>query len=277
MMKNMTLTQTAKLLTPTGGYLEGYTHTVNPYVGCVFACQYCYVRRMPVALFQKEPWGEWLKVKENAPQQLKKEFVRHAQRTSEAKPLRLFMSSSTDPYQPIEYNIKLTRALLEVFVQHADRLEHLFIQTRSPLVGRDLDLLKQLGSKVIVSVTVETDLEMVRRVFSPAAPPIQARIKVLQQLHDAGIKVQAAVSPILPHSQQFASKLVGKVQRVCLDDYFVGDGQGGKRTAQLGIKELCIQHGWQEWYEPHKIKEVEQSFLKYFTRNQVLLHHAGFQ
>lgn len=59
-------TRARKILTRTGGFLDGFTHTLQPYMGCPFACFYCYVRRLPVGLFGRSPWGEWLDVKVNA-------------------------------------------------------------------------------------------------------------------------------------------------------------------------------------------------------------------
>lgn len=74
------------------------------------------------------------------------------------------MSSSTDPYQPIEQKEKVTRSLLEVMVE--DPPDFLLIQTRSPLVSRDIDLLQQLKEKVRVSMTIETDSETIRKHFT---------------------------------------------------------------------------------------------------------------
>lgn len=80
------------------------------------------------------------------------------------------MSSSTDPYQPIEQKEKVTRSLLEVMVE--DPPDFLLVQTRSPLVSRDIDLLQQLKDKIRVSMTIETDSETIRKHFTPKAPPI---------------------------------------------------------------------------------------------------------
>mgnify|MGYP001954852342 CR=1 FL=1 len=187
----------SRLLNPASGYLKGYTHSLNPYGGCVYACSYCYVRRLPVALFEEQPWGQWVKVKEDAPTLLAKEL-----RQAKAKgQVTLFMSSSTDPYQPLEGKWKLTRRLLEVMTE--DPPHFLFIQTRSPLVVRDLDLFIQLKERICVSITIETDREDVRQALTPAAPPLAARRKALKTLRDAGIPSQATVSPILPFTDQF--------------------------------------------------------------------------
>ena len=135
-MVNVQRKQSKTLLTKASGFLEGYSHTLNPYTGCAFACSYCYVRQMPVALFRSGGLGQLGRREgECAPRFWSKELAQ-----SEAqRPVTIFMSSATDPYQPIEYKERITRSLLEVMsVQQPD---FLFVQTRSPLVTRDADLL----------------------------------------------------------------------------------------------------------------------------------------
>lgn len=78
-----------------------------------------------------------------------------------------------------------------------------------------------------MSMTVETDLEDIRMHFTPDAPPIQARFKTLQLLKEAGVPTQATIAPLLPSSEHFADKLLPLVNRICIDDYFRGDGSGG--------------------------------------------------
>jgi DNA repair photolyase len=116
------------------------------------------------------------------------------------------MSSSTDPYQTIEYKEKVTRSFLEVMVE--DPPDFLFVQTRSPLVRRDIDLLLQLKDRVRVSMTLETDRDDIRKHFTPYAPPIGGRLKTLQLLADAGVSTQATIAPVLPSSEAFAEKLL---------------------------------------------------------------------
>ncbi len=209
------------------GFLAGYTHSLNPYTGCSFGCSYCYVRQMPVALFREGQWGHWVDVKQGAATLLAKEL----RRAKEKGKVTIFMSSSTDPYQPIEYQEKVTRSLLEVMAQNPP--DFLLVQTRSPLVSRDIDVLQRFKDKVRVSMTIETDSETMRRHFTPEAPPIQARLKTLQKLADAGIATQVAIAPVLPSSEYFPDKLKPLVNRICIDDYFMGDGSGGKRTKKI--------------------------------------------
>ncbi|OPA75386.1 radical SAM protein [Paenibacillus selenitireducens] len=258
------------LLNKGSGFLSDYSHSLNPYTGCSFGCSYCYVRQMPVSLFRGQEWGTWVDIKNGASDILRKEL-----RRSKAKgKVTIFMSSSTDPYQPIEYQAKVTRSLLEVMVE--DPPDFLLVQTRSPLVRRDIDILQQLGNKVRVSMTVETDLDEVRKHFSPYAPPIQARLRTLQDLAHANIPTQAAIAPLLPSSSDFARKLKPLVNRVCVDDYFMGDGSGGKRTRNLNISSLYKQLDLEAWYHPEAYRMVYDRFVSEFQENQVYVSQAGF-
>ena len=258
------------LLNPAKGFLEGYGYTLNPYTGCSYACSYCYVRRMPVALFRKEEWGKWVDVKEDAAERLRKDL----QRARKKGPVTIFMSSSTDPYQPIEAREKITRSLLEVMAE--EQPDFLFVQTRSPLVARDIDLFQKMRDRIRISITVETDLEPIRKAFSPAAPPIPARLRALQKIVEAGVPAQATIAPMLPSSPEFAARLAGIVQRVCLDDYFMGDGSHGRRTEQLGISRIYEQLGLQEWYGREAYQRVLTRLQQEFREDQVFVSKQGF-
>ncbi|NUU61315.1 SPL family radical SAM protein [Paenibacillus agri] len=263
--------QPKTLLNKGTGFLSGYSHSLNPYTGCSFACSYCYVRQMPVSIFRKKEWGTWVDIKQGAAELLRKELLR-----AKAKgPVTIFMSSSTDPYQPVEYKEQVTRSLLEVMVQ--EQPDFLLVQTRSPLVRRDMDLLRELGNRVRVSLTVESDLDEIRKRFSPAAPPIAARLKTLELLKEAGIPAQAAIAPVLPSSPEFPKKLKKVVDRVCVDDYFMGDGSGGKRTRKLGISSLYEEQELEEWYNPSAWRIVYDRMKTVFSEEQVLLSQQGFE
>ncbi|PYI55917.1 SPL family radical SAM protein [Paenibacillus flagellatus] len=263
-------TTPGRLLNPASGYLTGYSHTLNPYAGCTFACSYCYVRRMPVALFRGEKWGEWVDVKRGAADRLRKELA-SAKRKG---PVTIFMSSATDPYQPAEHGERVTRSLLEAMADEPP--DFLFVQTRSPLVTRDIDLLSRLAGRVRVSMTVETDLEPIRRAFSPNAPPIAGRLAALRKLARAGLPTQAAVSPVLPSSPDFARTLADTVDTVCVDDFFMGDGSLGKRTEQLGIRAVFEQLGLEEWYDRGRYLRIADALGQYFPADRIRISRDGF-
>lgn len=259
-------------LTPATGYLNGYTHTLNPYVGCAYGCSYCYVRRLPVALFRPEPWGEWAEGKKGDPATLKRELAR-----AKAKgPVAVFFSSATDPYQPLEVKLRLARGLLEAMAEAESPPDFVLLQTRGPLVLRDIDVLRRLGGRVRVSLTVETDRDDVRRALTPSAPPLAARLRAMRELAEAGVAVQAAVSPLLPHTPAFAEQLAASAPRVVLDDFFRGDGSGGRRSERIGMRELYARHGWSEWYTPRKLDELAEALRERMPPEAVTVSAEGF-
>lgn len=255
------------ILTPSKGYLDtGYTHSLNPYGGCAFACKYCYVRELPVQKFKDKEWGTWLEIKQNAAEVYKQEVIKLRKKE---KPINIFMSSSTDPYQPAERKANITRALLETMLEYPP--DFILIQTRSPLVTRDIDLFLQLQKicGIRVSMTIETDREDVRKLFAPYAPSIPLRLKALKEVHEAGIATQAAVSPVLPFSPEFPNVFQNIVERICIDTLTIGDGSMGKRSAKLGMPGLFKQNDLEKWYDPNLHKKVIKHFEKYYPNDMI--------
>jgi len=253
---------TAKtILTEVKGYLDvGFTHSLNSYSGCAFACKYCYVREMPIQKFKDMPWGTWLEVKTNAAENYRKEIIKLRKKN---KPVHIFMSSATDPYQPIERKAGITRGILEEMI--SDPPDSLQIQTRGPLITRDIDLLTQLKDKceLLVSMTVETDREDMKRVFAPQAPGIRLRLSALQEIREAGIRTQASISPVLPFTPDFPKTLSGIADYVWIDTLLIGDGMLGKRSARLGMPALFEEHGLTPWYD----RDIHLRVLKYFKKH----------
>jgi DNA repair photolyase len=241
--------QAKTILNPTGGFLASYTHSLNAYQGCAFgkgSCPYCYVRAMPIQKFARAPWGEWVRAKINAPELLAQELA-VARRKGSFGSLRIFMSTATDPYQGAEARLKLTRQLLEVFAASGD-FGLLVVQTRSPLIERDLDLLLRLGRRAAISLTIETDRDDVRCQITPTSPSVERRLTTLERLTAAGLRTQAAISPVLPcHAQRFAELIAPRAGRAVVDTLTDGDGAGGRRSAELGMPELLRSLGYEDW------------------------------
>lgn len=264
------------ILTPTKGtgFLNSFTHTCNPYQGCAFGSNgcgiYCYVRRSPVGLFGRAPWGAWVDVKENAPGRLARELARepHPER------LRVFMASATDPYQPVERMYELTRQLLTVFRSRPVGL--LVVQTRGPLVERDFDLLAAMPFAWL-SMTCETDDDEARKRLTPACPAIFRRIAVMRRARAAGINVQATVSPLLPHDpDRFADLLAGVADRVIVDTFVDGDGANGRRTAALPLPERYRALGWGDWRDRTAAQELYALLQARLGPTRVGYSQAGF-
>ncbi len=187
--------------------IPGVDYCINPYVGCSHGCRYCYATFMKRFTGHTEPWGSFVDVKTNAPEvlhrQMKKADRGHA-----------LISSVTDPYQPIEERHKLTRRCLEVLLPHQSSVN---ILTKSPLVLRDLDLLKQF-KEMEVGITITTDDDEIRKIFEPHAPPIEGRIQALKALFEAGLKTYAFIGPLLPMNPEgLSEKLNPYVHSVLID------------------------------------------------------------
>ncbi|MCD6254043.1 MAG: radical SAM protein [Thermotogae bacterium] len=198
------------ILTPSR--IPGITYSLNPYVGCAFACRYCYASFMIRFKNYKETWGNFVEIKLNAPQLLEKEL-------GKKRPGTIEMSLVCDPYQPIEERYGLTRACLEVLLRFStvSRYFPLSILTKSPLVLRDIDLLKRLPN-VEIGFSIGTHDEAIRRLFEPKAPSLQARLQALKKLKEAGIRTYALVAPVLPMDpERLASMLKDVADRVYVD------------------------------------------------------------
>lgn len=181
-------------------------YTINPYIGCVHGCTYCYARFMKIYAGHEENWGEFVDVKVNAPRVLEREVERK-------KLGKVWISGVCDPYQPIEKKYKLTRKCLEILSKHSWPV---IIQTKSPLVKRDLGLLRTF-SDIEVGFTITTADEEIRKIFEPKAPSIKERIETLKKLHSSGLKTYAMIAPLLPKAESLVTKLSGKVDYVLID------------------------------------------------------------
>jgi DNA repair photolyase len=194
--------------------------SINPYVGCAFGCAYCYARYahryvleraatanpehdgLQNAVESMPPWLAFERrifVKENAA-----EVLRRALRHGSERHLALLgdesivIGTATDPYQPAERRFRVTRSVLEVLAEHTGL--SIVIITKSPLVTRDVDVLRRIArnSEITVHLSLITlDRELARR-LEPRAPTPEARLRALARLREHGIDVGINVMPVLP-------------------------------------------------------------------------------
>jgi len=183
-----------------------YDYVINPYVGCQHACHYCYARFMKRFSGHKEPWGKFVDIKINAADLLQTE-IKKKKRGS------IWISGVCDPYQPLEAKYKISRKCLEILARYNWPV---IIQTRSPLVLRDLDILKE-AKDIEVGLTVTTANDEIRKLFEPNAPTIYERLKTLDELYRSGIKTYAMIAPILPGAEILVKALEGKVDYIIID------------------------------------------------------------
>lgn len=183
----VTASASRSILNRTSGFMSSYDFTLNPYSGCSYGCSYCYAAFFARDPVKQQSWGTWVEVKENALQVLRR------MRTSlEGK--SVYMSSVTDPYQPIERRLRLVRDLLP---ELAARGAELVIQTRSPLVVRDIDLFGDF-KRLRVNMTVTTDSRAVQQAFEPHCPTNARRLRAARQLVEAGVTTHITMTPLLP-------------------------------------------------------------------------------
>lgn len=172
----------------------GFDWSLNPYMGCVHRCTFCYVRAFERRADRPsgDRYGTSIRVKTNIADVLRRELARPSWQREP-----VVIGAATDPYQPAEGRYRLTRACIEVLGAAATPIQ---IITRGPMIVRDVDVLAEAArrAKVQVMFSIPTiDPEIWRRTEPGTAPPRQ-RLRALTQLVDAGIKVGVGMAPILP-------------------------------------------------------------------------------
>ena len=185
-----------------------FDYCLNPYTGCQHKCTYCYARLfMRRYSGHKEPWGDFVDVKINAPALLKKQLEK-------AKKGMVWVSSVCDPYQPLEARYKLTRQCLRELSKKQFPVN---IQTKSELVLRDLDLFLEF-KEINVGFTITTVEECIAKMFEPGASSVKKRLEAIEKIHSKGIKTFAFIGPLLPGNPEKLVKLLEeKVDKVYID------------------------------------------------------------
>ena len=236
----------AILARPTGR-LADLDFVINPYQGCTFACTYCYAAFFVPEEEQRERWGQWVRVKTNAIAKL-----RNSRQNLHGK--TVLMSSATDPYQPIEARLELTRSLLPIL---AARGANLAVLSRSPLVTRDIDLFKTF-ERINITISITTDSDEVRKRFEPQCAGIDRRFEALQQLSEAGFRTRINVAPLLPLKdvRSFAERILETgVSRVHINTFHEASGPFASGTRQPALA-IAREMGWSEGRREQVLDEL---------------------
>jgi DNA repair photolyase len=259
--------------------------SINPYIGCAFGCAYCYARYAhryaiersvaahPEQRLLKEafetlpPWLAFERqifVKENAA-----DVLRKALRHGSDKHLNLLrgegigIGTATDPYQPAERRFRITRSILEVLAEHEGL--RLWIVTKSPLVTRDIDLLRRIQrcNEISVHISLITiDRDLARRI-EPRAPTPDARVRALARLRENGIEAGINVMPVLPGITDRPDQLEPLIKAV---------GEAG--ASYLNACALRLRSAARQRYLPF----IEQEFPALAPKYRATYgasHHAG--
>lgn len=223
-----------------------FARSINPYRGCEHGCIYCFARPSHTRLgwsagldFESEIY--W---KPDAARLLEDEWRRPSYRVS-----TIHLGANTDPYQPVEKRIGLTRSLLERFLTHRHPVT---VLTKGALIERDLDLLAPLARQRLTRVAVSlTTLDArLKRTLEPRAASPQARLRAMRQLTDAGIPVAVMVAPVIP-----------RVTDAELEDLLAAAREAGAQRAgwillRLPLEVEPLMREWLETHRPHSAKAV---------------------
>lgn len=274
--------QNAKsMLTKASGFIAAYNFTLNPYRGCQYGCSYCYAAAFSPDPQMRQDWGKWVIIKQNAAEILEKELARWYKKNPEQPP-SIYMSSVTDPYQPIESKQKLTRHLLEVMVPYRPIL---VIQTRSPIITRDIDLLQRF-KHLRINMSIPTGSESVRKDFEPRSPSIKARFNALKTIKQSidplkGYvpKISITITPLLPTLPTESAAFINKLQvaeRVVIQEFHASHNRSlvaGTRKEADKIKE---KYAW--WYDNEQVNYLmfKETLVSTMTGVEVKEGQSGF-
>ena len=266
-----------EILTRATGFMDAYDFTLNPYSGCFFGCTYCYAAFFSTTKEDRDSWGRWVTVKQNAVELLDRRKAGYL----DGK--RIYMSSVTDPYQPIERKLELTRGLLKIMAErHSPKL---VVQTRSPDVVRDCDLFRRIeasdqdmfgqvtkaGGRVQVNMTVTTDDESIRRTFEPFCPSNAQRLRAISQVKAKGVDACITLTPLIwvKEPAAFAQSLLDTgVKKFIVQPFHFQRGKfvAGTRDEAFRLmaeKLNCDPKSFRKGYDQHyeKVRQILKDAL----------------
>lgn len=190
--------------------LHGLDYTINPYIGCGFACKYCYASYLSnLVKEENSEWGNFVYIKKNTIELLDKSLKKfeHCLQTPS-----IMVSSATDPYQYIESKEKITRGIFEKFVEY-DFKGQILCLTKSPLILRDMDLFKQLKN-LTLNFSISNDNKKIKDYFEPNAPSIRSRFKALEILNKNNLNTCVFIAPILPYYENHIDELESLIKSI---------------------------------------------------------------
>lgn len=219
-------------------------YVINPYIGCMHSCIYCYACFMKRFTGHKEPWGSFVDVKINAAELI-------PENTTKYKDKSIFMSSVTDAYLPLERKYELTRNILKKLVTLQPDLG---IQTKSHLVLRDIDILKQF-KHCEVGITMTTLDDVIRREIEPFTSSVTDRIAALKKLKESNIRTYVFIGPIMPLLTDW-KKIILETKRFA--NYYMFENLNVRGSIWESVKK------WLKAKHPDLLKDYEKI---YFSKN----------
>ncbi len=261
----------SSILTPTSGFIAqaGFTHSLSPARNCTFACTYCYVPTMGIYGGLKpedwKRWGQFTTFKRNAP-----ELLARALRSGQI----IYCSPLVDPYQPAEETERMMPRLLDVLISHPPRV--FVVQTRGPMILRDLEQIKALGDRttVRVSFSLTTNREDIRHRYEPHCATFEQRLDTIAQLREAGIATYATLAPLLPADiDELASAAIAATCHNLIGDplHVRAVKRHGATTREAAYR-IAEMNGHTDWFNPefqdrivHRIDELAKAAGRRFA------------
>ncbi len=226
-------------------------YVINPYIGCEHGCKYCYARFMKRFTGHKEAWGEFVDVKENAVETISDKYAG----------ANMVLGSVTDPYQPIEKKYELTRRILKRLI---DLQPELNILTKSDLVVRDVDLIKQF-KQCVVAISLSM-LNNEKRNKLEKSVSAERRITALKKLHENGIKTVLFISPIFPKLTEWKKMI--ELTKDFVDEYWF-ENINLYPSIKENVKEYVEDVNWDEVE-----KEIKSNCKKEKVKYKIYFHHG---
>ncbi len=248
-------TQAGSILSATSGFIAqaGFTHSLTPARNCTFGCSYCYVPTMRIYGGLKPEdwrhWGQFTTFKNNAP-----ELLRRQLREDQV----IYCSPLVDPYQPAEESEQLMPRILDELLARPPKV--FVIQTRAPLIVRDLPRLVELCQRTAlrVSFSVTTNREAVRKLYEPHCATIDCRWTAIRELRRAGITTFATLAPILPcDPEELAEAAIEATdQDIIADPLHIRSVKPRGATTREAAFAVSEKHGFPAWLNPDFQREV---------------------
>jgi len=236
------------ILSATTGFIAeaGFTHSLTPARNCTFGCAYCYVPTMGIYGGLKPEdwrhWGQFTTFKTNAP-----ELLRRQLRDDQV----IYCSPLVDPYQPAEETEQLMPRLLDELLTRPPKV--FVIQTRGPLIVRDLALLLELSRRTTlrVSFSLTTNRESVRKLYEPHCATLDCRVKAMHELRSAGITTFATLAPLLPcDPEELAGIALDSTgQDIIGDPLHVRSVKPRGATTRDTAFAISRKHGLEDWLD----------------------------
>ena len=247
--------ESKSILSATTGFIAeaGFTHSLSPARNCTYGCSYCYVPTMGLYGGLRpddwKHWGQFTTFKSNAPEQLRRQL--HNDQVIYCSPL-------VDPYQPAEESAQLMPRILNEVLARPPKV--FVIQTRGPLILRDLHLLTALSERTTlrVSFSITTNRDDVRKIYEPLCATIQCRLETIRQLRDAGIATFATLAPLLPCDPKdlAAAALDATEHDIIGDPLHIRAVKPRGATTRAAAVAISEHHEFSAWLDPNFQSEV---------------------